>query len=118
MHFTWTIKETANFFIVMETLQSITMIICGIFPAKALAKLVFNNKKMQSNFSNFCGLYSLFFLHQRFKGVSMNQIVNTFSAFNVYLNDSYIIQFISRTFGNCVKNECVYNQTCKPLVVK
>ena len=103
----------------METLQSITMIICGIFPAKALAKLLFSIiKKMQSNFSNVCGLYSLFFLHQRFKGVSMNQIVNTFSAFNVYPNDSYIIQFISPTFGNCVKNECVYNQTCKPLVVK
>lgn len=89
------------------------------FSRQSISKtVVFNNKKMQSNFSNVCGLYSLFFLHQRFKGVSMNQIVNTFSAFNVYLNDSYIIQFISRLFGNCVKNECVYNQTCKPLVVK
>lgn len=103
----------------METLQSITMIICGIFPAKALAKLLLSIiKKCKVIFQNICGLYSLFSLHQRFKVVSMNQIVNTFSAFNVYLNVSYIIQFISRTFGNCVKNECVYNQTCKPLVVK
>lgn len=76
-----------------------------------------NRKRLQSGYSNACGLYCLFYLHQRFNGMSMNRIVHMFSDYHFSLNDLFVFQFMSQTFPYCVKDECVYNQTCKPLLV-
>ena len=87
----------------------------SIFLRENTTSFAFNEKRIQSNQSNVCGLYCLFYLHQRFKGLSLIKVNQMFSATNFELNDSFISRLISRLYSHCVKSECAYNQGCKAL---
>lgn len=77
-----------------------------------------SGQRLQSDYSNVCGLYCVYFLHQRLLGVGMDQIFNSFSMFDTEANDNYILDIFSRVYPNCVQNEFVYNQTCYPLSLR
>ena len=77
--------------------------------------LMWNNRQIQSDTSNTCGLYCLYFLRQRLMGYSMTNIVQRFNFSDARENDRYIYGVFERVFPHCMKNDCVYNQTCKPL---
>lgn len=55
----------------------------------------FNNKQLQSNFTNVCGDYCIFYLLHRARGVSMNSIVNLFSS-NKERNDVLVYDYVMR----------------------
>lgn len=76
----------------------------------------YNDVQIQSDYSNVCGLYCLFYLRQRLCGLTMNDIISYFDYSNFAINDSFIFNYMSRIYSDCMKNACVYNQTCKPLI--
>lgn len=73
---------------------------------------VYNTKRIQSDTSNVCGLYTLHFLRQRLLGHSLETIVDYFSPYNFYANDFFIYQYMQLVFSNCTYNDHVCNQTC------
>ena len=78
-------------------------------------KVTSNDRQIQSDFSSVCGLYCLYFLHQRLNGHSMIQIVNSFTP-DVSFNDQHIHERLMHVYSMCIYNECLYNQSCKPLI--
>lgn len=54
----------------------------------------YNKKCLQSFFSNYCGLYCLFYLYQKSKGISLFEILNNFE--NKNKNDFLINKFIQK----------------------
>ena len=72
-----------------------------------------NKGRLQGDFSQTCGLYCLWFLHQRFQRISMNDTVHAFSKDQFPLNDLFVYQLFSRSFPYFIKDECFFNQTCK-----
>ena len=74
-----------------------------------------NGQHLQSNYSNVCGLYAVYFLRHRLLGEGMNQILNTFNITDMEANDSYILNLFSRVYPYCIQNEFVYNQKCLPI---
>lgn len=75
-----------------------------------------NRTRLQSDTSNVCGLYCVYFLRQRLLGHSMRHIVQRFSVTDLEANDRYILDMLAGIYSHCVQNDCVYNQTCKPLL--
>ena len=75
-----------------------------------------NRTRLQSDTSNVCGLYCVYFLRQRLLGHSMRRIVQRFSVTDLEVNDRYIFDMLAGIYSHCVPNDCVYNQTCKPLL--
>ena len=71
-----------------------------------------NNKRLQSDHSNVCGLYCVYFLHKRLFGQTMNHVIETFD-FDTRENDRFIYNLFSRVYPRCVYNAFVYNQSCK-----
>ena len=90
----------------------------SFFSRNAFENGLVNRHILQSNSSNVCGLYYLFYLIRRFKGVSMKNIVNSSSVSDFSLNDLLIYEHVINTFPICVKNECVFNQKCESLIFK
>ena len=78
--------------------------------------VLINQTRLQSDTSNVCGLYCVYFLRQRLLGHSMKCIIERFSLTDFGANDSSIFDMFSTIYSHCVQNECVYNQTCKPLL--
>ena len=74
-----------------------------------------SGQRLQNDYSNVCGLYCIYFLHQRLLGVDMDQIFNSFSISGTEENDSYILDLFSNVYPNCVLNEFVFNQKCYPI---
>ncbi len=52
----------------------------------------FNKKVLQSSNSDVCGMYCLFFLYFRCRGLSMKSILDKFSI-NTVQNDAYVLHF-------------------------
>ena len=75
-----------------------------------------NQTRLQSDTSNVCGLYCVYFLRQRLLGHSMRRIIQRFSLTDLEGNDSHIFDMLTGIYSHCVHNDCVYNQTCKPLL--
>ena len=73
-----------------------------------------NIKKMQSDFSNVCGLYCFYFLSLKLIGYSMDQIVRRFVSSDVRDNDHQIYDLFQHAYPHCFSNQCVYNQVCFP----
>ena len=46
----------------------------------------------------------------------MRRIVQRFSVTDLEANDRYIFDMLAGIYSHCVQNDCVYNQTCKPLL--
>lgn len=77
--------------------------------------IVVNFKQLQSDYSDLCGMYCLFFLLQRINGVSFHDIVYSFSNDSDY-NDSVVYSCISNMFPYCVNSVNVNKQICRPLI--
>jgi len=75
------------------------------------SNLNYNKKRLQSIHSNVCGHYCLYYLLQRCRGVSMDDIVNTFGN-NYDCNDEYVANYMERTFPYCFRSHDKYSQTC------
>lgn len=78
-------------------------------------KYCYNDKKLQSNHSDVCGQYCIYFLLFKARGNSMQQIVNSL-LFDY--NDQYVYEFIKDVFFMCFSSKmsmCDKKQTCKPL---
>lgn len=72
---------------------------------------LYNSKKLQSNYSNVCGQYCLYFLIHRVRGQRLRDIVETLQ--NTEHRDQYVYEYISRTFPYCItSNNTQYNQIC------
>ena len=80
--------------------------------------LIVNRKRLQSDFSNVCGMYCLFYLYQRLQGVPMRDIFKAFSPVDFSWNDMFIHNITLRIYPWCISNKCLTFQTCKPLFSK
>lgn len=78
--------------------------------------VTYNNIRIQSDYSDVCGLYCLYFLRQRLLGQTMDDIVNRFDEENHSLNDYYVYDRMTRVYSMCVENVNEYNQRCTPLI--
>ena len=76
----------------------------------------YNKVQIQSEYSSVCGLYCLFYLRQRLRGWSMNNIVHSFNTVNRVNNDSFIYTYMSGVFSHCTSNCSISNQICIPLI--
>ena len=57
----------------------------------------FNSRKLQSNWSDVCGQYCIYYLSHRARGHSMNKIVQLFSN-DTMLNDVKVSRFVKNHF--------------------
>lgn len=71
----------------------------------------YNNHQLQSNLSNYCGMYCLYFLFQRYADISFVNILRTFTN-NKNSNDIVVKEFYN---GVCSldKEKCLCEQDCK-----
>lgn len=76
--------------------------------------------QLQSNKTSLCGQFCLYFILNRFSGISYQTILNTFSK-NLKNNDNIVTNFINKTFSSinlvkCTKWECCCDtKNCKML---
>ena len=80
--------------------------------------VLLSEQRLQSDYSNVCGLYAVYFLRQRLLGESMDQILDTFNISDTEVNDNFILNLFSSVYPNCVQNEFVFNQKCVPISLK
>ena len=73
-----------------------------------------NRHRLQSEYSNVCGLYCLYFLRQRFLENCMETILQPFIGSAPVVNDQYMKDLFWHVYPLCVRNDFVYNQSCKP----
>ena len=75
-----------------------------------------NNRKLQSDWSDVCGHYCIFYLSHRACGQSMKKIVQLFGSDTV-LNDSKVLWFVKTHFRVALKQPSVgFVQCCKKLI--
>ena len=75
-----------------------------------------NDRKLQSDWSDVCGQYCIFFLSHRARGYSMKKIVQLFGKDTV-LNDSKVLWFVKTHFRVALKQPSVsFVQCCKKLI--
>lgn len=75
----------------------------------------YNHKALQSNSSTVCGQFCLFFLYSRSRGLSLNQIQNSFSSSDSAWNDFQVARYAKHHFA--IQNPLAYfnyncNQSC------
>ena len=73
----------------------------------------FNNRKLQSGWSDVCGQYCIFYLSHRARGQSMKKIVQLFGN-NTEQNDSKVAWFV-KTHFRVMLNQLNGGQCCKKL---
>jgi hypothetical protein len=74
----------------------------------------YNERKLQSDWSDVCGQYCIFYLSYRARSVSMKKIVQMFSN-DTMLNDQKVFRFVQTHFK--IKQPFVgLNQCCKRLI--
>lgn len=54
------------------------------------SRFIFNDERIQSNWSSNCGKYTSIYLHFRAKGYSMKQYLKFFNTFDLQLNDKFV----------------------------
>lgn len=94
------------------------------FLEKNSQKYIFNNQRLQGDFSSTCGNYCCLYLYYRSIGKSMKQFVNTFSHLNFNVNDVKVISLFKKYIkqssknqigGLKIKNKNVHVQSCKSI---
>ena len=70
------------------------------FQRQDITKIDYNTKRFQSDQTNVCGHYVLYYLHMRCMGVSLTDIVNIFDV-NFMNNDIYVYDYVSESFSCC-----------------
>ena len=80
---------------------------------------IWNDRKLQSSFSEVCGQYCIFYLYHKSRGYSMSKIVNMFTD-NTSLNDCNVACYVKKHFNVTIKNQpiCGLNQCCKSILLK
>ena len=75
-----------------------------------------NDRKLQSSWSQVCGQYCIFYLYHKSRGYSMSKIVNLFSG-NTRLNDCKVACYVKKHFNVTIDKQpiCGLNQCCKAL---
>ena len=74
----------------------------------------YNKRKLQSDWSDVCGQYCIFYLSHRARGVSMKKIVQMFSN-DTMLNDQKVFRFVQTHFR--IKQPFAgLDQCCKRLI--
>ena len=74
-----------------------------------------SGQHLQNDYSNVCGVYCVYFLHQRLLEVGMDQIFNSFSISDTEENDNYILDSFSCVYPDFLQNGLMYNQICQPI---
>ena len=75
-----------------------------------------NGRKLQSDWSDVCGHYCIFYLSHKARGQSMKKIVQLFGNDTV-LNESKVLWFVKNHFGVALKQPSVgFVQCCKKLI--
>jgi len=77
----------------------------------------FNARHLQNDDSMVCGIYCLYYLYYKARGVSLKRILKAFSR-NYHRNDITVCSFLYEKFHvrlNICDYKCKYNQTCKSL---
>lgn len=74
-----------------------------------------NEKRIQGDATDVCGLYCLFYLRKRLNNVAMRDILKPFSKTNFMLNDSFVYNYMKHTYPYCFRDKRMYNQICIPL---
>ena len=75
-----------------------------------------SDRKLQSDWSDVCGHYCIFYLSHRARGQSMKKIVQLFGNDTV-LNDSKVLWFVKTHFRVALKQPSVgFVQCCKKLI--
>ena len=75
-----------------------------------------NDRKLQSDWSDVCGQYCIFFLSHKARGYSMNKIVQLFGKDTV-LNDSKVLWFVNTHFRVALNQPSIgFVQSCKKLI--
>ena len=84
---------------------------------KLYAIETWNNRKLQSSWSQVCGQYCIFYLYHKSRGYSMSKIVNMFTN-NTRLNDCKVACYVKEHFNVTIDKQpiCGLNQCCKPLL--
>ncbi len=79
------------------------------------SSFVYNAVRLQSDGSNVCGQYCLFYLMLRLRGKTMKDVLLQFRDYPN--NDYYMYEFFEKTFPCCVSSyyPCIVNQSCKPV---
>ena len=78
-------------------------------------ELIYNKKQLQSTSTNFCGLYSCYFLLMLSRNQSYCYVLDVF-ADNTTLNDSYVYNLMINVFPLCLLQSNESNaQLCCPL---
>ena len=76
----------------------------------------FNKRKLQSDWSDVCGQYCVFYPSHRARGYSMNKIVQLFND-NIMMNDAKVSRFVNTHFRLMLTHSNVnLNQFSKKLV--
>ena len=76
----------------------------------------FNDRKLQSNWSDVCGQYCIFYPGHRARGFSMNKIVQLFGN-DTALNDAKVSRFVKTYFRVVLKQPIPgFVQCCKKLI--
>jgi len=81
---------------------------------KSKGSIVIKNKcQVQSNFSNYCGQFCVYFLLKRIQGLSFSTIMNLFSA-DLSKNDRVVDLFVKTNFYEKQKHSefCKCNHKC------
>ena len=68
-----------------------------------------NKVKLQSDYSQVCGHYCLYFLYFRSRGNNLNEIINSLK----YNGDFIVEEFVAKNFNKCMKGS---GMSCKTLL--
>lgn len=60
---------------------------------------IYSNKRLQGDYSSYCGHYCCVFLHCRSRGVKMQELLKIFSQENFNRNDEIIFKMYKRIFS-------------------
>ena len=60
------------------------------------------DKQLQSNFTNVCGLYVIYFLHFIAKGTSLTEILKTIPKMSKVLVDRYMLEWFVKNYGKTI----------------
>ena len=72
---------------------------------------LYNGKQLQSNSSNVCGQFCVYFLTQRVRGQIFRDILERLQS--IEQRDQYVYDFIASSFPYCVTNvNSRHNQSC------
>jgi hypothetical protein len=62
------------------------------------SKIVYNNKKLQSNSSKVCGYYCIYFIKTISRGIHFKNIIDVFSKKNLKFNDFIVEELIKEKY--------------------